>query len=327
MKFLTIVLLSQLLLACTTIENSLFNMGVSVERSLSNLEKKQLQLSDHKWVYLEANANQGKPTIVLLHGFAAEKDNWTRMVRHLKGYHIIAPDLPGHGESTFDGNAFYGFDRQSLRLAEFINALGFTKFHIAGNSMGGAIAALYSYRHPQKVLSLGLIDAVGFYGSEASEFQTLIEQKKKNPLIVRSREDMVNLIDFVMVEPPFIPWPGTNVLARRAMKRAHANEHIFEHIFQESEAAKYAGGFVNIFSKLKVPTYLLWGENDRVLHVSSVDQFFKYMPNLQLDVLPQVGHAPMLEKPEKTALLLNDFWTSLNYINAGLDPSSIADSQ
>jgi len=309
MKTLPLLMLSLLLSACTTIENNLFEMGLSVERSLSNFEKKHIQLSDHDWVYLEANADQGLPTVVLLHGFAAEKDNWTRMVRHLENYHVIAPDLPGHGESTYDGNAFYGFDKQSLRVAEFINALGLQQFHIAGNSMGGAIAALYSYRHPKNVLSLTLIDAVGFYGDTPSELQIILENKQKNPLIVRSREDMDILMGFAMHNVPFIPWPGEKVLARRAMKRQGANDQIFNHIYQESEAARYTDGFTNIFSKLNIPTYVVWGEKDRVLHVSSVDKFFHYMPNIQVDVLPEVGHAPMLEVPEKTADLLNDFWS------------------
>lgn len=308
MKPLYILALSLLLNACTTIENSLFEMGLSVERSLSNFEKKQIQLSDHNWVYLEANADQGLPTVVLLHGFAAEKDNWTRMVRHLENYHVIAPDLPGHGESSFDDNAFYGFDKQSQRVAEFINALGLTQFHIAGNSMGGAIAALYAYRHPKSVLSLSLIDAVGFYGDTPSELQLLLENKQKNPLIVRSREDMDILMGFAMHQIPFIPWPGEKVLARRAIKRQNANDQIFKHIYQESEAARYTDAFTNIFSKLNIPAYVVWGEKDRVLHVSSVDKFFQYLPDVQVDVLPEVGHAPMLEVPEKTAQLLADFW-------------------
>lgn len=299
-----------LLGGCASVQNSIFDMGVGFERSLSGLEKKHVQIADHDWTYLEAG-DPSLPSVLLLHGFAAEKDNWTRMVRHLDGFHVIAPDLPGHGETTFDENAQYGFDQQSLRLAEFVSAVQLKKFHIVGNSMGGAIAGLYAYRNPNQVLSVSLIDAVGFYGKEPSELQLLIENKQKNPLIVRTKEDMDELMHFAMHQVPFLPWPATDVLARRAISRAHANDQIFQDIYQESEAARYSQGFSNIFSRLTMPAFVIWGEKDRVLHVSSVDEFFKYIPDVQVDVLPNIGHAPMLEVPEQTAILLNEFWSSV----------------
>jgi pimeloyl-ACP methyl ester carboxylesterase len=308
MKIIITLLFAAILAGCTSIKHSLFDMGVSVERSLSDLERKQVEVNGYQWVYLESEEASNKPVVILLHGFAAEKDNWTRMARFLDGFHVIAPDLPGHGETTYLKDDFYGFDQQSLRLADFISALGLTQFHLVGNSMGGAIAALYAYRHPNHVTTLSLIDAVGFYGDEPSELQLLVEQNKPNPLIVRTPQDMSRLMSFAMEKVPFLPWPATDVLADRAMAREQANDKIFEHIYQESESARYSGGFKHIFEKLSMPTYVLWGEEDRVLHVSSVDKFLEHTPKIQTDVLPNVGHAPMLEVPEITAELLQAFW-------------------
>jgi abhydrolase domain-containing protein 6 len=308
MKIIITLLFAAILAGCTSIKHSLFDMGVSVERSLSDLERKQVEVNGYQWVYLESEEASNKPVVILLHGFAAEKDNWTRMARFLDGFHVIAPDLPGHGETTYLKDDFYGFDQQSLRLADFISALGLTQFHLVGNSMGGAIAALYAYRHPNHVTTLSLIDAVGFYGDEPSELQLLVEQNKPNPLIVRTPQDMSRLMSFAMEKVPFLPWPATDVLADRAMAREQANDKIFEHIYQESESARYSGGFKHIFEKLSMPTYVLWGEEDRVLHVSSVDKFLEHTPKIQTDILPNVGHAPMLEVPEITAELLQAFW-------------------
>jgi len=312
-------LISSIVLSgCASIENSLFNMGLSVERSLSSLDRKEVQVGQQNWVYLEANAGEGKPTVVLLHGFAAEKDNWVRMVRSMDDYHMVAPDLPGHGESSFSKDDYYGFDQQSLRVAEFIDAMGLQSFHLVGNSMGGAIAALYTYRHQNKVKSLTLMDAVGFYGSEQSDVEKILEANESNPLIVRSREGFDTLIEYATHQPPFMPWPAGNVLARRAMEREQANDHIFEHIFKEAQAAKYAGGFKHIFEKINVPTYVVWGDQDRVLHVSSVEQFFMHMPNVRVDVIPQIGHAPMLEVPAQTSAMLQEFWSSISSSNSSI---------
>jgi len=314
MKLLKTIVLLSFLSGCASFENSVFELGLSAERAMAGFDKHQIQLSDHNWTYLEAG-NPLDPTVVLLHGFAADKDNWTRMVQKLEGFHVIAPDLPGHGDSSFDDSQHYGFDKQSLRLAEFVDALGLTRFHLVGNSMGGGIAGLYAYRHPGKVLSLALLDAAGFYGDQPSELQLLIENKQKNPLIVRSPQDMEVLMSFAMEQVPFLPWPATNVLARRAMAKEPANDHIFKNMMQEVEAAKYSGGFTNIFSKLTLPSFVLWGEKDRVIHVSSVDKFLEHMPNVQTDVLPNVGHAPMLEVPELTARLLVEFWQQSSQVS------------
>ena len=308
MKIITSILTLILLAGCTSIKHSLFDMGVDIERSRSDLERKSISVDNFSWVYLESEEQSDKPVALLLHGFAAEKDNWTRMARFLEDYHVIIPDLPGHGETTFIAGELYGFDKQSLRLAKFIDALGLKQFHLVGNSMGGGIAALYAYRHPHKVLTLSLVDAVGFYGKEPSKLEKLIEANQPNPLIVRSKADMERLMNFAMEQVPFMPWPATDVLADRAMEREQANDQIFKQIYQEAEMAKHAGGFRHIFQKLPMPTYVIWGEEDRVLDVSSVDEFFKYTPNVQVDILPQVGHAPMLEVPEQTAALLKGFW-------------------
>ncbi|MGR6871070.1 alpha/beta fold hydrolase [Pseudomonas sp. HK3] len=317
MKIIITLIFSIVISACTTIKHSLFDMGVGVERSLSDLDRKEIMVNGNKWVYLESDEASNKPVVILLHGFAAEKDNWTRMARFLDDYHVIAPDLPGHGESTYLKNDFYGFDQQSLRLADFINALGLTHFHLVGNSMGGAIAALYAYRHPHQVTTLSLIDAVGFYGDEPSELQKRIDNNLPNPLIVRSEEDMATLMAFAMEQVPFLPWPATDVLADRAMAREQANDQIFQHIYQEAETARYSGGFRYVFEKLNMPTYVLWGEEDRVLHVSSVEEFLEHTPKIQTEILPNVGHAPMLEVPEITANLLQEFW-QLNVLNTNV---------
>lgn len=325
MKIIITLVLGVLVSACTTIKHSLFDMGVGVERSLSDLDRKEINVNGYNWVYLETDEASDKPVVILLHGFAAEKDNWTRMARFLDNYHVIAPDLPGHGESTYLKNDFYGFDQQSLRLADFINALGVKRFHLVGNSMGGAIAALYAYRHPNQVLTLSLIDAVGFYGDEQSELQRRIENNEPNPLIVRSEEDMSRLMSFAMEQVPFLPWPATDVLADRAMAREQANDQIFQHIYQEAETARYSGGFNYVFEKLMMPTYVLWGEQDRVLHVSSVEKFLEHTPKVQTEILPNVGHAPMLEVPEMTADLLQNFW-QLNVMNHSVVDSTLPES-
>ena len=72
--------------------------------------------------YLEGG--QGEP-LVLIHGFSADKDNFTRVARFLTPhYRVICPDLPGFGDATRDPSARHGIADQVTRLKAFLGALG-----------------------------------------------------------------------------------------------------------------------------------------------------------------------------------------------------------
>ncbi len=300
------ILLSQLT-GCASMQGAIFDTGLNIERSWSGLDKKHITLSDHTWVYLEAG-NASMPTVVLLHGFGADKDNWVRMTRHLEGFHVIAPDLPGHGDSSYNDALYYGMDLQSRRLSEFIDALHLKHFHLVGNSMGGAIASMYAYRHPDKVKTLSLICSVGFVGDEPSEMLKRLARNEKNPIIVQDENEYDALLQFVASKQPTLPWPARSVLGRRAVARLDANQRIFSHIQPEIEVGNLSGGFEAIFSRIKAPTYVLWGEDDKVLHVSSVDKFYRHIPHVETEIIPDIGHVPMIEIPESTAERLQRFW-------------------
>ena len=66
--------------------------------------------------------------------------------------------------------------------------------------------------------------------------------------------------------------------------------------------------YVNaLLGTLKVPTLVIWGEEDRVLDVSSVDVMKAHIPNLHTAVLPGIGHVPMLEAPDKVGKIFRSF--------------------
>ncbi|MCP3952871.1 MAG: alpha/beta hydrolase, partial [Desulfobacterales bacterium] len=105
--------------------------------------------------YLEGG--QGD-TLLLLHGFGANKDNWTRIGKHLTPhFRVIAPDLPGFGESGKNPDGDYSISAQARFVKDFVQALGIKSFHIGGSSMGGNIAGAYASSNPETLKSLLLI--------------------------------------------------------------------------------------------------------------------------------------------------------------------------
>ena len=121
---------------------------------------------------------------VLLHGFGGDKDNWTRFSRTLvQDYRVIAPDLPGFGDSARHADWDYSLLAQRNRLERFVAALNPGPLHIGGNSMGGHLAALYTHAHPEQVRSLMLLNNGGISAPERSEMWLAIS-RGENPLIL-----------------------------------------------------------------------------------------------------------------------------------------------
>ena len=98
-RCLRVALLSLSLLVAGCASQATLDCVYSVERTLSGVSEKSLQVGDHNWVYAEKGEGE---VVLLLHGFGASKEVWMRMVGDMpRGYRYIMPDLPGFGRSTY----------------------------------------------------------------------------------------------------------------------------------------------------------------------------------------------------------------------------------
>ncbi len=120
---LVATLLTALLSGCDSVGPSLKDSAYAMERAHAGLVRKEMTLADGTHiVWLEGGS--GEP-LVLVHGFGADKDNFTRVSRWLTPhYHVIVPDLVGFGESAHLRDADYRYAAQAARLHAFVLALG-----------------------------------------------------------------------------------------------------------------------------------------------------------------------------------------------------------
>lgn len=275
-----------------------FGLAKRLERGLAGLEEREVAAGDHRLVYLEGGSG---PTLLLVHGFAADKDNWTRLARHLSDrFHLVAPDLPGHGESDRLESASYDIRSQVERLRAFRAALGLERFHLAGNSMGGHIAAAYAAAYPADVESLILLDAAGVEAPEPSELSALLE-RGENPLVAASAEEFEELLDFLFVERPYVPAPILDHFAEQAA----ANREFHDKIWSDLGARPLP--LEGLLPSIAAPTLVIWGDSDRVLHPSGAEVFQKGIPRARTVMLEGCGHVPMLERPEEVARHVLEF--------------------
>ncbi len=281
--------------------NELFDAAIAAEAQKAGLSERTVNVGDMVISYYEGPKKANQETVVLIHGFGAIKENWLRFSAFLTNdYHVIAFDLPGHGKSSQEFSRSYTIDAQVENVRNITAALGVQRFHLAGNSMGGAISSMYAARYPESLQSLTLIDPAGIYDHYAP-LQEALEQGK-NPLIVKNMEEFHYLIDFAMEKPPIIPWPLINVAADRAMAMQGIKEKIFADIRQEGET-----DFKAELGKIRTPTLIMWGDQDRIIDVGNAAVFKALIPHAQLDIYEGIGHVPMMEIPEQSATDMRNF--------------------
>ena len=279
--------------------SELFSLVLSFERSMADLEPRMIDVGDDAIAYLERQGDG--EVLVLIHGFAANKDNWVRFVRQLPpGLRIIALDLPGHGDSTFNPQNSYDATSLTRALADILEALNLEQFHLAGNSYGGWITTLYAAAYPEHVLSLSLIDSAGVVPPVASELQ-LKMLEGDNPLLVENPEDFERLMEFVFYRQPFLPWPFRPEFARIYSERAAINRKIWDDLSENLDDV------VPLLGDLRMPVLVLWGDRDRVLHVSSVDVYREHLSDVRTIILSECGHSPIAERPAETAGYVTQF--------------------
>ncbi|MDO9229517.1 MAG: alpha/beta hydrolase [Syntrophales bacterium] len=280
---------------------TLFNLAVKAGRYSAGLVKKEIQVDDHRIVYQEGGKGQ---TILLLHGFGANKDNWIRFAKYLTNdYHVVIPDIPGFGESSQIQNQNYAAKNQLNRIDRFTEALKLEKFHLAGNSMGGMLAALYGATYPQKVLTLALLAPGGVGSPNPSEVAILL-QKGTNPLLTGNAEDFDRLIKLCFAKPPYIPSQFKKVLAADAIAHRDFNKKIWDDMLGNltKEALSVRENFLAPYlPQIQAPVLIIWGDRDKILDVGGVAVLEKNLKNYRTVIMKDTGHIPMLEHPRETA--------------------------
>jgi abhydrolase domain-containing protein 6 len=269
-------------------------MLLDLERGRSGFKVEEIEIPGFRIRYMEAG--EGEP-LVLLHGFSADKDHWTRVAPYLvPHFRVIAIDLPGFGESGKPMDRRYAGSDQVRYLHEIVGALGLSSFHLGGNSMGGMISALYAAAHPNEVKTLWLLAPGGVGNGPSGELGGL-KPGDPIPLLARSVADADRILHWVASKPPYIPGAVKRVLAARAA----ADYPLHSKIFFEINGEWVATPLEKAVAGLQTPTRIVWGERDNLLPIANAEQLRAAMPNSSVLRLPGIGHIPMIEAPEVVA--------------------------
>lgn len=117
------------------------------------LSKSDIQLSYLEW-------NQGQEPLLLLHGLADNALVWSSLGDYLVAdYHIVAPDMRGHGESS-KPQEDYSFESAIADLEALMDRLGWSSAHVVSHSWTGKLAAIWARQNPERLRSIILVDPI-----------------------------------------------------------------------------------------------------------------------------------------------------------------------
>jgi len=269
------------------------------ERTYSGVYRAELDLNGRNIVYLEGG--QGAD-LILLHGFGSNKDTWNRVSRLLTpGFHVVAPDLPGFGESDLADGTDYSVPAQVERVKAFADALGLTRFFLGGSSMGGNIAGAFAARYPEMVTGLWLISPLGVYGAEPSEMDRITVENGESPLIIERPSQFKLLLGLAFENKPWLPKPVVHHHAQEAAARYNHYHWIYSQLHTDGpRGPRPVTPLQPLLNGSAIPTLIHWGDKDRILDVSGAYLLADRMPSAEVLIMPGVGHMTMMERPEES---------------------------
>lgn len=267
-------------------------LGLTLEQRRSGLEESRTAIPGFEIPYLHGGA--GEP-LILLHGFGAEKNNFTRVARFLTPhYRVVIPDLPGFGEASKPDTMTYTIAEQVERLRQFAQGLGIKRAHLGGSSMGGFIATAWAARYPEEVATLWLLAPGGTAAAYDSELRREYLKTGKILLVAQTPEQHAAVRAIAMADPPFLPYSFKRVLGERAAANYALHSAIFKQMNQEAPLESFV-------KPLTTPALIVWGAEDRVLNPQGAEAMRRLLPNGQAIVMPGIGHLPMIEAVRQSA--------------------------
>lgn len=251
---------------------------------------------------------KGEP-IFLLHGSFSSLHTWDAWQQELSLYFLtISLDFPGHGLTGPDELKRYTVEDYSELVLALAEKLNLRKFHLAGNSMGGAVALQVASTRPDQVLTLNLVDASGAPRLEARSLnsaQTLtrgggawVFRLIENPLISKI---------FLKCTPKFLFAMNMKEVYGDASKiKSATTDRYFELMLREGnrqatlDRLSLPRNSSVDFERLTMPTLILWGGKDTWIPVSQGYALEKAIPGSNLIIFDEAGHVPMEEIPTES---------------------------
>ncbi len=243
------------------------------------------------------------PAIVLVHGHPFSRRMWHGQLESLSDtFRVIAPDLPGYGESPVRGTTARPRDLADA-VVELMDAIGVDRATVVGLSLGGLVAMELGLGNPERVTGVVLTatTAAPLTPEEAEMRRATAARVERDGMLDHALEMAGRLFGPAARREPSLVLPiletmlTTSPAGAAAALRGRAERPPYDRLLRD----------------LRVPALVLAGDADSFSTAEITAQLVASLPGPEVLILPGVGHMPNLEAPERFDEAVRAFTTSL----------------
>ncbi|WP_246209978.1 alpha/beta fold hydrolase [Nocardioides piscis] len=269
-----------------------------------------VEIHGHKRAFVRAGTG---PALLLLHGLGCDHTTWAPVVELLaKRYTVIVPDLLGHGRSD-KPRADYSVGGYANGMRDLLTVLGIETVTVVGHSFGGGVAMQFAYQFPERTDRIVLV-ASGGLGPEVSPALRAITTPGFHQLMG-------------VLTLPGVRHVGTAAMralaatGQRSLRDLREVAAIYDS-FKDPHARAairhvvravidWQGQIVSMADRAyltdAMPICVVWGRNDQVIPVRHASNVAVLAPTAQVQVIPNAGHFPHKDHPQRFVKILNQF--------------------
>jgi pimeloyl-ACP methyl ester carboxylesterase len=243
------------------------------------------------------------PPLIFIHGLSGCWQNWLENIPYFaRDHRIIAMDLPGFGESEMPVEPI-SIKGYGATMDELMTELGIDTAQIVGNSMGGFIGAELAIQYPARVERLVLVAAAGLsveyirtqrkhgirHQAENVVFFNLGWIASRSHTVAARRRLRSALLLLVAAHPGKLPPALTIEQVKGSGKPG----------FTDALEAMFHYPLRDRLEKIGCPTFIVWGDKDRLVPVRDAAVFEKLIPDARAVIYKDTGHVTMMERPAR----------------------------
>ena len=225
------------------------------------------------------SAGSGEP-VVFFHG-AGTVDGFDFAEPWADKFKVIVPYHPGFGESG-DDPSFTGLHDYIMHYLELFDIIGLDRFHLVGLSLGGYLAARFASEHGHRVKKLALIAPAGIIDPKHPTMDIVAVPGEQIPGLLVS--------NFDVLKKRLPAQPDLDFIGERYREATTVARLLWEHPADPK--------FMRYLHRIKMPTLIVWGDEDKVIPVQQTETWRKFLPQADIKVYRGAGHLVHLEKPE-----------------------------
>jgi pimeloyl-ACP methyl ester carboxylesterase len=266
--------------------------------------------------YADWGNGAGAPLIILVHGGRDHCRSWDTLARTLQPhFHVIAPDLRGHGDSDWAKGSSYSISDYVYDLMRLIHSAGLRKPSIIGHSMGGMISLMFAGAFPDDVSRLAILDGVTvrqdpprapiheLIAAWVAQLDQISQHKRRTFRTIAEAADRISAHN-----KRLMPEQALHLAAHGVRQNADGSYSWKYDEYQKARAPYRLAldDYAALFARITCPTLLLHG-SESFLKDPQMTGMLAHFRTAQFETIAGAGHWLQHDKPDAVLRALREF--------------------